>query len=248
MAGEVTDKPHSAVVFGVGASNGLGAALAKRFAREGLQTYVVGRTEEKLTTVSEDITAGGWIAYPRLADVTEESDVIAVLDEVAAGSELDIVVYNVGNNVASPLLDLSTDVFESAWRQNGLGGFIVGREAVRRLLPLGRGTLIFTGATASVRARPPFTAFASAKAALRAVSQAIAREFGPLGIHVAHVIIDGVIEGDYAKSHFPDFVKAKGEDGLLKVDDIAEAYWLLHRQPKSSWTHELDLRPFKETF
>jgi len=244
----MTDKPHTAVVFGVGALTGLGSALARRLAREGLHTYLAGRTLEKVSKVAESIRSQGGIADERIADVTKEGDVISLLEEATAESELDIVIYNVGNNGASPLLDLTPDIFEDAWRQNGLGGFIVGREAIRRFLPQGKGTLIFTGATASVRARPPFTAFASAKAALRAVSQAMAREFGPQGIHVSHVVIDGVIDGDYAKSRFPDFVTAKGEDGLLKVDDIADAYWALHRQPKSAWTHELDLRPFKESF
>jgi NAD(P)-dependent dehydrogenase (short-subunit alcohol dehydrogenase family) len=138
--------------------------------------------------------------------------------------------------------------FEAMWRQNALGGFLVGREAVRRMLPQGRGTIIFTGATASLRARPPFIAFASAKAALRAVAQGLAREFGPQGIHVAHVVIDGVIHGDQALSRFPDFVKAKGKEGLLDPDEIADSYWTLHEQKRGAWTHELDLRPFKETF
>jgi len=239
---------HSAVVFGVGAATGLGAALARRFAREGLHVFLAGRTEAKVSAVAGEIQRDGGKADARVADATREADVTALLDEASDGAALDLVAYNVGNNVAVPLLELTTDVFEAAWRQNALGGFIVGREAVRRMLPQGQGTLLYTGATASLRARPPFTAFASAKAALRAVAQGIAREYGPKGIHVAHVVIDGVIEGDYAKSRFPDFVKAKGPDGLLKVDEIADAYWALHRQPKSAWTQELDLRPFKEPF
>jgi len=238
----------SAVVFGVGAATGLGAALARRFAREGLRVYVAGRTLAKLNKVAGQIRELGGAAEARIADVTNESEVAALLDEASENASLDLVAYNVGNNVAAPLLDLSTEILESAWRQNALGGLIVGREAVRRMLARGQGTLLFTGATASLRARPPFTAFAAAKASLRAVAQGIAREFGPQGIHVAHVIIDGVIEGDYAMSRFPDFVKAKGEDGLLKADEIADAYWALHSQAKSAWTHELDLRPFKETF
>jgi NAD(P)-dependent dehydrogenase (short-subunit alcohol dehydrogenase family) len=239
---------RTAVVFGVGAATGLGAALARRFAHEGLRVFVVGRTKAKVSAVADKIQQAGGKAEARVADVTHENDVIALLEEASANASLDLVAYNVGNNVAVPLLDLSTEVFETAWRQNGLGGFIVGREAVRRMLPQGHGTLLFTGATASLRARPPFTAFAAAKASLRALAQGIAREFGPRGLHVAHIVIDGVIEGDYAKRRFPDFVKAKGKDGLLKVDEIADAYWALHSQPKSTWTHELDLRPFKELF
>ncbi len=240
--------PRSAVVFGVGAAGGLGAELARRFAREGLRTFFAGRTKAHLDKLAAEINAGGGRAEPRVADVTHEKDVIALLDEATDGSELDLVAYNVGNNFSAPLLELMTETFEDLWRQNAFGGFLVGREAVRRMLPRGHGTIIFTGATASLKGRPPFTGFAAAKAALRAVAQGIAREFGPQGIHVAHVVIDGVIEGDYARNRFPAFVKAKGEDGLLKVDDIADAYWALHQQRKSAWTHELDLRPFKETF
>ncbi len=159
-----------------------------------------------------------------------------------------LVAYNVGNNVLTPLLETDASVFEAMWRQNALGGFLVGREAARRMSPLGERTILFTGATASLRARPPFAAFASAKAALRAVAQGLAREVGPRGLHVAHVVIDGVIKGDYARSNFPDFVRAESEDGLLEADAIAESFWAVHRQPKSAWTPELDLRPFKETF
>jgi NAD(P)-dependent dehydrogenase (short-subunit alcohol dehydrogenase family) len=239
---------RTAVVFGVGAATGLGAALARRFAREGLHVFVAGRTEAKVKAVADDIRQAGGKAEARVADVTQEKEVIALLDEANGNASLDIVAYNVGNNLAAPLLELTPDGFETLWRQNALGGFLVGREAVRRMLPQGQGTILFTGATASLKARPPFTGFASAKAALRALAQGLAREFGPQGIHVAHVVIDGVIEGDYAKSRFPDFVKAKGEDGLLKTDDIADVYWALHTQPKTTWTHELDLRPFKEPF
>jgi NAD(P)-dependent dehydrogenase (short-subunit alcohol dehydrogenase family) len=239
---------RTAVVFGVGAATGLGAALARRFAREGLRVFVGGRTEAKVKTVAEEIERAGGRAEARVTDVTREREVIALLEEASGNANLDLVAYNVGNNLAAPLLELTAESFETLWRQNALGGFLVGREAVRRMLPQGHGTILITGATASLKARPPFTGFASAKAALRALAQGLAREFGPRGIHVAHVVIDGVIEGDYAKSRFPDFVKAKGDDGLLKTDEIADVYWALHTQPKTTWTHELDLRPFKEPF
>lgn len=238
----------TAVVVGVGAPSGLGAALARRFAREGLRVIVAGRTLEKLIATVEAIREAGGLAEAKVTDATCLNDVAALFDKADAGPALELVAYNVGNNIMLPFLNTDADVFAEVWRQNALGGFLVGQEAVRRLLPNQRGTLLFTGATASVRARPPFIAFASAKAALRAVAQGLAREFGPQGLHVAHVIIDGVIQGDYAQSKFPDFVKAKGSDGLIEVDAIAETYWALHRQPRSAWTHELDLRPFKEPF
>ena len=238
----------SALVIGVGAEAGLGAQLAHRFAREGFRVLVAGRTEARLKSVATAIKQAGGQAEPIAADATREQDVIALFDKAVTRDDLELVVYNVGNNAAVPLLDLTAGDFETFWRQNAFGGFLVGREAVRRMLPKGKGTLLFTGATASLRARPPFTGFASAKAALRAVAQGLAREFGPQGIHVAHVVIDGVIDGAYAREKFPDFVRAKGEDGLIDPGAIADAFLSLHRQPRSAWTHELDLRPFNETF
>ncbi|MGB3036741.1 MAG: SDR family NAD(P)-dependent oxidoreductase [Methyloceanibacter sp.] len=239
---------QTAVVVGVGSSAGLGAALARRFAKEGLRVIVAGRTSARVTTVASEIRDAGGSVEAVVADVTRETDVVSLLNEVGQQGTLDLVAYNVGNNAMIPTLEISEAQFETMWRQNALGGFLVGREAVRRMLPKGSGTILYTGATASLRARPPFVAFASAKAALRAVAQGLAREFGPQGIHVAHVVIDGVIGGDYARSRFPDFVAAKGKDGLLAPADIADAYWALHRQPRSAWTHELDLRPFREPF
>jgi NAD(P)-dependent dehydrogenase (short-subunit alcohol dehydrogenase family) len=238
----------SALVIGVGAEAGLGAQLAHRFAQEGFRVLIAGRTEARLKSVATAIKQAGGQAEPIAADATREQDVIALFDKAVTRGDLDLVVYNVGNNAAVPLLDLTAEDFETFWRQNAFGGFLVGREAVRRMLPKGKGTVLFTGATASLRARPPFTGFASAKAALRAVAQGLAREFGPQGIHVAHVVIDGVIDGAYARERFPDFVRAKGEDGLIDPGAIADAFLSLHRQPRSAWTHELDLRPFNETF
>jgi NAD(P)-dependent dehydrogenase (short-subunit alcohol dehydrogenase family) len=146
-----------------------------------------------------------------------------------------------------PLLEMDDAFFEDTWRLVCFGGFLFGREAARRMLPAG-GTLIFTGATASVRARPPFTAFASAKAALRALAHGMAREFGPQGLHVGHVVIDGGIDGDQINKRFPQLKERAGEDGLLGIDAIADAYWALHVQQRSAWTLELDLRPYKESF
>ena len=237
-----------ALVAGVGSSSGLGAALARRLAREGLLVFVAGRTEERLEKVAAEIIAARGKAVAVAADVTSEKDVIRLLSRAEESGSLDLVVYNAGGNATSSLLQLKRSEFESLWKQSALGGFLVGREAIRRMLPQRKGTLIFTGATASVRARPPFTAFASAKAALRAVAQGFAREFGPQGIHVAHVIIDGVIRGDYAQTQFAELTRSKGEDGLLEPDAIADAYWALHRQTKTAWTHELDLAAIQGTF
>jgi NAD(P)-dependent dehydrogenase (short-subunit alcohol dehydrogenase family) len=239
---------RTALVVGVGSKSGLGAALARRFAREGLSVVIAGRNSDHLKAVAAEIRAKRGAVQTVVADVTKERDVIALFQAIKSAETLELVVYNVGSNAMVPSLEVTKSLFEGMWRQNALGGFLVGREAIKLMRPHENGTLIYTGATASIRARPPFLAFASAKAALRAVAQGFAREFGPQGIHVAHVVIDGVIDGDYAKSKFPAFVKAKGDGGLLNLDDITETYWSLHRQSKSAWTHELDLRPFKEPF
>ena len=239
---------RSAVVVGVGPSRGLGAALARRFAKEGLHVFMGGRTAEKLEQVADEIRALGGQATAVVTDATLERDVERLFNQVAQSHRIELVAYNVDRNASAPLLETGLGLFEQLWRQNCLGGFLVGREAVRHMLPHRQGSLFFTGATASLRARPPFTAFAAAKAGLRALAQGIACEFGPQGIHVAHVIIDGVIDGDRAHAQFAELVRAKGEDGLLKLDAVAETYWSLHCQHKSAWTHELDLRPYKEPF
>lgn len=243
-----TNLNRSAVVVGVGPRQGLGAALARRFAREGLHVFISGRTAQKLDSVAEEIRASGGQATLVVADAAVESDVQHLFAYASQQHQVDLVAYNVDRNVSAALLETDLLLFEQLWRQNCLGGFLVGREAVKHLLPQQHGSLFFTGATASLRARPPFTAFAAAKAGLRALAQGMAREFGPQGIHVVHVIIDGVIDGDRARAQFPEFVRAKGDDGLIDLGAIAETYWSLHCQHKSAWTHELDLRPYKEPF
>lgn len=243
------ERKRSAIVVGVGAERGLGAALARRFVREGLHVVVAGRTQTRLDQVVATIRADGGSAEGIATDMTREADVAALFDHAFAGDAApELVVFNAGNNVRFPIRELEAETFEAAWRVGTLGGFLVGREAARRLAPLGRGSILFTGASASLRGRAGFAAFAAAKAGLRAVSQSMARELGPLGIHVAHVVIDGGIAGERLESRAPQRVAEAGEDGLLDIDAIAEAYWQLHRQHRSAWTQELDLRPFKESF
>lgn len=239
----------AALVLGVGPWQGLGATLAKRFAAEGLTVYIAGRNLEKLARVADTIAETGGSVIPVVADATGEADVERLFARVASdGCSLELAAYNVDSNVSAPLLDTDLDMFTALWRQNSLGAFLFGRAAIKHMLPQRRGTVIFTGATASLRAKPPFTAFAAAKAGVRALAQGMAREFGPQGIHVVHAVIDGVIDGDRARAQFPQFVAAKGADGLLQPDAIAETYWQLHKQHPSAWTHEFDLRPFKEVF
>jgi NAD(P)-dependent dehydrogenase (short-subunit alcohol dehydrogenase family) len=239
----------SAIVIGVGARAGLGAALCRRFADEGLQVFAAGRSEQKLERVVGEIARAGGNAVPVLIDATVEEDVIRLFDTVEGqGGAPEVVVYNAGNNEFRPLLEMDAQFWEDLWRLCCFGGFLAGREAARRMLPQGGGTVIFSGATASIRSRPPFTAFASAKAALRALAHGMAREFGPRGLHVGHVIIDGVINGDRVNERFPQFKEQRGEDGMIDPDSIAAAYWGLHQQERTAWTLELDLRPYKEPF
>ena len=241
-----------AIVFGVGAERGLGAALCRRFAAEGHHVLVAGRTAEKLERVVSTIRNQGGSAQPVIVDVTSEADVVHAFDRAfspEAGLEpADLVVYNAGNNRKLDFRELSAELFEDFWRVGCFGGFLVGREAARRMAPLGRGTILFTGASGSLRGKPGFAHFAVAKAGLRMISQSMAREFGALGIHVAHVVIDGGIDGDRLRRGRPDAIAERGEDGLLGIDAIADTYWHLHRQARSAWAQEVDLRPFKESF
>jgi NAD(P)-dependent dehydrogenase (short-subunit alcohol dehydrogenase family) len=235
-------------VAGVGASAGLGAALARRFARAGYIAVVSSRTKERLELIAREIRDSGGQAFAIPLDVSNERDVVTAAKQLSELGRLDAAVFNASNMVAAPSLELRASDFEDTLRLNVLGGFLFGREVLRSLAPQGRGSLIFTGATASVRGRPPFAAFAAAKAGVRSLSQTFAREFGPRGVHVAHVVIDGGIDGERIRARAPDRVAQLGQDGLLAPDAIAEAYFQLHSQPRSAWTQELDLRPFKESF
>lgn len=243
------NQPASAIVVGVGPERGLGAALARCFARHGLHVFIVGRSEDKLQAVVTQIQHAGGSATPVVADVTIEQNVNQLFEVVRArGDVVEVAAYNVDSNIPAPFLETGVDTFTALWQQNCLGAFLFAQQVVRLMQAQQQGTLFFTGATGSLRAKPPFTAFASAKAGLRALAQGLAREFSPQGVHVVHTIIDGVIDGDRARNQFPEYVKAKGEDGLLQLEAIAQTYWAMHQQHPSAWTHELDLRPFKEAF
>lgn len=243
---------NTALVIGVGAERGLGAALCRRFAAGGYHVLAAGRTPEKLRHLQAQIEVTGGSAETMAADATKEADVARLFDRAMAPGEgrapADLVVFNAGNNAHIDFREVTAKQFEDFWRVGCFAGFLTGREAARRLLPLGRGTVIFTGASASLRGRPGFAQFASAKAGLRMIAQSMAREYGPLGLHVAHVVIDGGIDGERLRSRMPGLVAQRGEDGLLGLEPIAETYWQIHRQPRSAWAHEVDLRPFKEIF
>jgi NAD(P)-dependent dehydrogenase (short-subunit alcohol dehydrogenase family) len=243
-------------IAGVGASAGLGAAVARRFAIGGFTVALTGRTTERVQAVAAEIHANGGQAHALPGDVSTEAAVADLAARVRELGPLAVAVFNAGNASRAPTLELTGEQFEQAWRTNVLGGFFFAQAVLRRILnngldpagPSGRGSLIFTGATGSLRGKPPYAAFAAAKAALRSLSQSLAREFGPEGIHVAHVVIDGGIDGERLRQSAPHRAQQAGAHGLLQPDAIAESYWQLHRQHRSAWTHEFDLRPFKEPF
>jgi NAD(P)-dependent dehydrogenase (short-subunit alcohol dehydrogenase family) len=245
MTTELDGRRGVAWIAGVGAIAGLGAAVARRFAREGLITVVTGRTPARIEAVAREIRRAGGVAHAFAGDVSREENVLVIAEKVSALGPLEIAVFNAASAVRAPSREAAGAALEDALRTTTVGGFVFGREAVRRLLPQQRGTLLFTGATASLRGRPPFAAFAASKAALRSISQMLAREFGPRGIHVAHVVIDGGIHGERTRSR-P--APATDPEGLRALQDIADVYWHLHAQPRSAWTQELDLRPFKQPF
>jgi NAD(P)-dependent dehydrogenase (short-subunit alcohol dehydrogenase family) len=242
----------TAVVAGVGAELGLGAALCRRFAAAGYHVLVAGRSPDRIEQVAQSILDTGGSAEPVLVDLTREDLVIRLFDRAMAPGEArdpaDLVVFNAGNNQRIDFREVTADQFEQFWRVACFAGFLVGREAARRMVPLGRGTVLFTGASASLRGKPGYAQFAAAKAGLRMIGQSMAREYGAQGLHVAHVVIDGGIDGDRLRRARPGVVAERGEDGLLGLDAIAETYWQIHRQPRSAWTQEVDLRPYREGF
>ncbi|WP_063533974.1 SDR family NAD(P)-dependent oxidoreductase [Burkholderia sp. MSMB1589WGS] len=238
-------------IAGVGASAGLGAAVGRRFARGGYAVVLTGRTHERLAAVAGEIRAQGGVAHVASGDIASEADVERLAIEVRTLGTLRAAVFNAGNALRAPTLELSIAQFENAWRTNVIGGFLFAKAALAQLLDAGDDaprSLLFTGATASLRGRPPFAAFASAKAGLRSLAQTLAREFGPRGVHVAHAVIDGGIDGERLRSAAPERAAQAGADGLLSPDAIADSYWQLHVQHRSAWTQELDLRPYNEAF
>jgi NAD(P)-dependent dehydrogenase (short-subunit alcohol dehydrogenase family) len=233
----------------VGAGDATGGAIARRFAREGLVACVTRRNAGKLQPLVAEIEGAGGRARAFGSDARKEDEVIALVDGIEREvGPIEVAVFNVGGNVRFPIRELTSRVYTKVWEMGAFAGFLVGREVARVMAPRGRGTILFTGATASVRGGSGFAAFAGAKHALRALAQSMARELGPLGIHVAHVVIDGAIDTPFIRDNFPERYALKEKAGILDPAAIAESYWQLHRQPRSAWTHELDLRPWIEPF
>jgi len=248
MPAEPDTVPHVAWIAGIGASAGLGAALARRFAQAGLVVAVTGRSVPRVQAVTAEIVGAGGRAHGLPGDVSSVDELQRLAAEVAALGHLRVAIFNAGNAVRGTPLELTPEQFEATWRGSTYAGFLFARAALAGLLAAGGGTLLFTGATASLRGRGPFVAFAAAKAGLRSVAQSVAREYGPQGVHVAHVVIDGGIDGERLRTSAPQRAAEAGPDGLLNPDAIAETYCQLHQQHRSAWTHELDLRPYQEAF
>jgi NAD(P)-dependent dehydrogenase (short-subunit alcohol dehydrogenase family) len=238
----------TAIVIGVGPQAGLGARLAERFASLGLHVFVAGRTQAQLDRVVKSIITNDGQATAVVADATDEAAVHHLFEcACAAGNEaLDVAIYNAGNNTPGRIIDMDADYFERSWRVGCFGGFLFGREAVRRMVPQRRGTLLFTGASASLRGRANFGAFNSAKGALRNLAQAMAKEYGPDHIHVGHVVIDGPIGGDKIIKGFPDYANRLGEEGLINLEGIVDAFQYLYKQPRNGWSFEVDVRTSQE--
>jgi NAD(P)-dependent dehydrogenase (short-subunit alcohol dehydrogenase family) len=253
-ANQVREDPsmRQASVAIVGAGDYIGSAIARRFAREGYLVHCGRRHGDKLAPLVAEIAAAGGRCVGRTLDARREDAIAAFMDEADAAAPLEAVIFNIGANVNFPLLETSERVFRKVWELACYAGFLTGREAARHLLRRGRGSIFFTGATASIRGGSGYAAFASAKFGLRAVAQSMARELGPQNIHVGHLVIDAGVDTEWVRERIREKGGAAAErlepDRLMNPASIAEAYWQLHCQPRDAWTFELDLRPFCETW
>jgi NAD(P)-dependent dehydrogenase (short-subunit alcohol dehydrogenase family) len=231
----------------VGAGDFLGSAIAKKFAAQGYVACVTRRRGEGLDALVDGIKQAGGQAQGFYSDARDEEQVAELVGTIERTiGPIEVFVFNVGGNVKYGLLETTKRVYTKVWEMCALAGFLNGREVARAMLTRQRGTMIFTGATASLRGAAGFAAFSGGKHALRALAQSMARELGPKGIHVAHVVIDGPIDTEATRELFPEYFSSRPEDGILKPQDIAETYWALHEQRPSAWTHEVDVRPYVE--
>jgi NAD(P)-dependent dehydrogenase (short-subunit alcohol dehydrogenase family) len=235
------------VALVVGAGDATGGAIAARFAKEGYIACLNRRTAEKLEPTLQSIRASGGQAFGYASDARKEEEVIALVDKIEKErGPIEAFVFNIGANVPCSILEETSRKYFKIWEMACFSGFLNAREVAKRMVHRGRGTILFTGATAGTRGAANFAAFAGAKHALRALAQSMARELGPRNIHVAHVIVDGAIDTEFIRTSFPDRYALKEHDGILHPAHVAENYWYLHTQPRDAWTFELDLRPYME--
>jgi NAD(P)-dependent dehydrogenase (short-subunit alcohol dehydrogenase family) len=235
------------VVLVVGAGDATGGAIAKRFAQEGFVACVTRRSADKLQPLVDTIKANGGEAHGFACDARKEEDVIALVEQIESQiGPIEAFVFNIGANVPCSILEETARKYFKIWEMACFSGFLNAREVAKRMAKRQRGTILFTGATAGMRGAAGFAAFAGAKHGIRALAQSMARELGPMNIHVAHVVVDGAIDTDFIRESFPEKYATKDEDGILNPEHIAENYWYLHSQPRDAWTFELDLRPWSE--
>jgi NAD(P)-dependent dehydrogenase (short-subunit alcohol dehydrogenase family) len=235
----------------IGAGDDTGSAIARAFAREGMVSCVVRRDRHAaaLEELAQSIRDEGHEAVAMPADARDEDEMVALVDRIEKEiGPLEVAVFNIGANVSFPIADTTARVYRKVWEMACFAGFLMGREVAKRMMERGRGTIIFTGATASFRGRETLSAFSGAKHALRALAQSMARELGPKNIHVAHTIIDGAIDSNFIREMYPNVDEMRDEDAILNPDHIAQNYVMLHKQARTAWTHELDMRPWKETW
>jgi len=237
----------SKVALIVGAGDATGAAIARRFAREGYIVCVTRRSAGKLQPLVDEIRAAGGVAHGFASDARKEDQVAELVEHIETQvGAIEVFVFNIGANVPCGVLDETARKYFKIWEMACYSGFLTGQAVAKRMAGRRRGTMIFTGATASLRGAANFSAFAGAKHALRALAQSLSRELGPANVHVAHVIIDGAIDTAFIRDNFPERYALKSEDGILAPEHIADAYWFLHQQPRDAWTFEMDLRPWSE--
>jgi NAD(P)-dependent dehydrogenase (short-subunit alcohol dehydrogenase family) len=241
------------VALVIGAGDATGGAIARRFAREGYTACVTRRSIGKLQPLLDQIKADGGTAHGFGSDARKEEEVVALVEQIESTlGPIEVLVFNIGANAPSGILEETARKYFKIWEMACFSGFLNGREVAKRMVNRAgaerKQSIIFTGATASLRGSANFSAFAGAKFALRALAQSMARELGPNGIHVAHSIIDGAIDTAFIRDTFPERYALIAQDGILNPDHIADAYWMLHQQPRDAWTHELDLRPYMEKF
>ena len=235
------------VVLVVGAGDATGGAIAKRFAKEGFIACVTRRSADKLQPLVDAIKAEGGEAHGFACDARKEEDVVAMVEQIESQiGPIEAFVFNIGANVPCSILEETARKYFKIWEMACFSGFLNAREVAKRMAKRQRGTLLFTGATAGLRGAAGFAAFAGAKHGIRALAQSMARELGPMNIHVAHVVVDGAIDTDFIRDTFPEKYATKDQDGILDPEHIAENYWYLHNQPRDAWTFELDLRPWNE--
>lgn len=236
-------------VLVIGAGDATGGAIARRFAREGYVACVTRRSADKLAPLVEEIRAAGGEAHGFGSDARKEEEMVALVQKIEAEiAPIEVAVFNIGANVRYGITETTARVYFKVWEMACFGGFLMGREVAKAMLPRGRGTIIFTGATASLRGREGFAAFAGAKHALRALAQSMARELWPKGIHVAHPVIDGAIDTEFIRTTFPERYAMKDQSGIVDPEHIADLYWNLHQQPRDAWTHETEIRPWMEAW